>query len=155
MLRANEAFPEGCFCCGSYEIECVTEQRIYGKKYSKYVNQKYWRCKDCGAYVSCHKNTSKPKGILANKEMRDYRSQVHFLFDPIWKYYENDLNIPRFEARNRAYQWLADKMGIQKQYCHTAMFDIEMCKEAINHLNKLYEDFPRLKYALNKYRERY
>ncbi|OLP04559.1 zinc-finger-containing protein [Rhodoferax antarcticus] len=40
---------------------------------------------DCDAYVGVHEGTTKPKGSLANRELRELRQRVHAVFDPIWK----------------------------------------------------------------------
>lgn len=39
----------------------------------------------CDAYVGVHAGTSKPKGSLANAELRRLRSEVHAVFDPLWR----------------------------------------------------------------------
>lgn len=39
----------------------------------------------CDAYVGVHEGTTKPKGSLANAELRGLRQQVHAVFDPVWR----------------------------------------------------------------------
>lgn len=39
----------------------------------------------CDAYVGVHDGTSKPKGSLANAALRKLRSDVHAVFDPLWR----------------------------------------------------------------------
>ena len=38
----------------------------------------------CDSYVGVHQDTNKPKGSLANFELRDLRKQVHSVFDALW-----------------------------------------------------------------------
>jgi hypothetical protein len=82
----------------------------------------YW-CKDCDAYVGCHKGTEKPLGKLANKELRQWRMKAHNAFDPFWKHGNMD--------RSEAYLWLANELGIDVKKCHIGMFDIEQCKRTV------------------------
>lgn len=39
----------------------------------------------CDAYVGVHEGTTKPKGSLANAELRGLRQQIHAVFDPVWR----------------------------------------------------------------------
>lgn len=76
------------------------------------------------------KGTDKPKGSLANAELRNWRKAAHRAFDPLWKY-----GIFKHQ-RNNAYAWLSKKMGIPIEETHIAMFDIAKCRDAINLINK-------------------
>jgi hypothetical protein len=45
-----------------------------------------YHCEKCvDVYVGVHKGTTKPKGTLANKALRELRMRVHAVFDPIWR----------------------------------------------------------------------
>lgn len=90
------------------------------------VALKFWRCDPCAAWVGVHKGTENPLGILAKAELRKLKSQVHALFDPIWK--------GRAMKRSKAYRWLAKGLGISKDECHVGMFDEARCKAAIEFL---------------------
>jgi len=86
-------------------------------------DKKFYLCRKCEAYVGCHPDTQIPLGTLANTELRNIRSQVHKVFDSIWKSGKM--------KRRQAYQWLADQLKIDIKDCHIAMFDINMCEKAI------------------------
>jgi len=43
-------------------------------------------CRSCDAYVGVHKGTDKPKGRLANAELREYKKKAHSAFDPLWRF---------------------------------------------------------------------
>ena len=93
----------------------------------------FWQCEPCKAYVGCHKHTGEPLGTLAKKDLRTKRQDTHLLFDPLWK---RD-GLKYFKNRGRAYRWLANAMGIPKDQCHIALFDLEQCEEAITHIYSL------------------
>jgi len=93
---------------------------IYGRNYGK-----VYLCKPCNAYVGVHKGTTKPKGSLANKELREWRIKAHASFDALWSQGE-PFN------RNGAYQWLANQLSLPRDECHIGMFDVEQCKMTVN-----------------------
>ena len=37
----------------------------------------------------------------------------------------------RIMTRYKAYGWLANKMGLTREYTHIAMFEVEQCKQVI------------------------
>jgi len=82
-------------------------------------------CYKCDAYTGVHKSspTFQPLGTLAKKELRALRSQVHALFDPLWK--------NKKMSRNEAYAWLSEQLNIPSQQTHVAMFDETRCRRAI------------------------
>lgn len=110
-----------CDYCGS-QAELVKGDVIYHYRPDLY-DLNFWWCKNCDAYVGCHKGTDKPLGRLANAELRKWKSKVHRMFDPKWK----NGNLTRADA----YKWLAKKMAIEINQCHIGMFDILRCKKAI------------------------
>lgn len=77
----------------------------------------------CGAYVGTHKHGGKPLGNLANKELRSCRLKAHASFDPLWK--------KKHMTRSEAYSFLSKEMGIKKNWCHIAMFNVEQCKRVV------------------------
>jgi hypothetical protein len=78
-------------------------------------------CKPCNAYVGVHKGTTKPLGILANAELREWKKKAHAAFDPIWKSGEM--------SRGKAYALLAKAMGVNE--IHIGESNIETCKQII------------------------
>lgn len=83
----------------------------------------YWHCEGCDAYVGCHDGTDTPLGSLANHELRVMRNDAHRAFDRLWR--------SGGMTRNRAYKWLAEKLGIPVNECHVAMFGMEMCRKVL------------------------
>ena len=111
-------YPTKCNLCGG-EVIYTTNDKIYGKPYgSGYC----YLCTKCGAYVGTHVHRTKQAlGILANKDMRLMKMKCHELFDRLWS---------NQKSRDKAYGWLADKMGIEKRYCHFGYFDLQQLEQA-------------------------
>jgi hypothetical protein len=109
-----------CPYCGEVAEFCSSARVYYGKHYGDIY---LCECLPEKAYVGVHKGTERPKGTLANKELRELRKKVHAVFDPIWK--------EKRKTRSKAYKWLANEMKINTKKCHIGMFNIEQCKQAI------------------------
>ncbi len=107
-----------CNCSASLVKGC----EIYPHR-AELAEQFYWICPQCKAYSGCHKGQGRPRGTLANEELRQLRRKVHWLFDPMWK----NTGIKREDG----YVWLARKLNIPLQCCHIGLFDVELCQRAI------------------------
>lgn len=127
----------------------VDSKEIYGRSYGM-----IWLCSnypDCDAYVGCHNGTHEPLGILANPKLRAAKKRAHAAFDPLWKeapaMYDDlpDDSTPagaklrrkqehriRQRARKRAYQWLAEQLGISANDCHIGFFDLDQCERVVS-----------------------
>lgn len=105
------------------EAEQVTGDIIYPHRHDL-KHLLFYRCEPCKAYVGCHKNSGKPLGTLANRELRDARSKAHMFFDKLWRFSWSRM------SRSAAYRWLANAMKIPKEECHIGMFDLKQCKQA-------------------------
>ena len=108
---------------------------IYPHRYDL-AGKNFWRCQPCGAWVGCHpaaqgKNRglgdgTVPMGRLANSQLRREKQHAHQAFDALW------LNDPdRRGARDRAYRWLADTLGMKPAICHIGMFDVQQCRAVV------------------------
>ncbi len=58
----------------------------------------------CDSYVGVHEGTTKAKGSLANRELRELRQKVHAVFDPVWK--------DRGYDRSELYEAAAKTLGV-------------------------------------------
>ena len=101
------------------EAPWVENKEVYGKNYGKSYMCYY--CKDCDAYVGCHKNTRIPLGTMANHELREWRKKTHKVIDPLWKH--NGMKRPE------VYLMLDKHFGRQ---IHIGNSDIKTCQEIIN-----------------------
>lgn len=106
-----------------------------------YADQWFWQCEPCLAHVGCHPRTKRPLGFPANAELRQARMLLHNrMIDPLWRtavesvgYTPEDPKARKIitnTARKRVYDFLAWRLGIDRDECHTAEFDLEMCRRA-------------------------
>lgn len=99
------------------------------------------RYPECDAYVGVHKGTGEPLGRLADARLRKAKVQAHKAFDPLWRNAPRMYDLPddpqerkkavtriKGVARNRAYRWLAMKLGIRADDCHIGFMNIMECK---------------------------
>lgn len=101
----------------------------------------FWVCEPCEARCGCHGNTKISLGFPANAQLRRARMSLHdFKLDLIWKNAvkvggytpKNKKETARITrmARERTYKFLADRLGISRDDCHTALFTLEQCRQA-------------------------
>lgn len=105
---------------------------VYGEK-SKggqvYVCNRY---PVCDSYVGVHPGSIRPKGTLANKDLRTKRIRAHRMFDQIWK--KGILKKPD------AYRWMADKFCLDDRQAHIGMFSDYMCDQLIKESAQVLEN---------------
>ena len=122
-----DLYPTTCNLCGG-AVEYISNAEIYGQKYgSGYC----YYCTSCGAYVGTHvRSPRKAMGILANKEMREWKVKCHSIFDPFWQVKKGRAEKSR--RRSSLYIRLAGEMRIAVPDCHFGHFDL-------NHLQHAYK----------------
>ncbi len=120
--RSILAKPTVCCNCGS-NVRFVNNSEIYGKEYGEWPWAYLCTGVDCKSYIGCHKGTEEVLGTLANASIRKWRKEAHSAFDHIWK--------DRHMSRTDAYQWLADKLDIERWRCHIGWFDESYCKQVV------------------------
>lgn len=74
---------------------------------------------ECDAYVGVHAGTMRPKGTLANGDLRHKRIETHRLFDAIWKY--------GILSRKDAYRWMQDIFCLPSLEAHIGQFSDYRC----------------------------
>lgn len=120
ILSPPDTLPPTCPYCGA---SAVLRVGTWGYQ---------WRCAPCDAHVGCHGSTTRPKGTLANRVTRAARIAAHEAFDPLWRLkLTRHPTMPRRHARDRAYAWLADQMGLPVEACHIAMFTEAQCRMVV------------------------
>lgn len=117
------------FCCGCGKptrARLVNGKDIYPGR-DDLCAIPFWLCDTCGNYVGCHhksKNRTKPLGCIPTKEVRNARSHIHKLMDPLW---ENE-----HVSRRDIYSYLSDKMECEY---HTAdILSVEDARKVYRHL---------------------
>lgn len=110
-----------CPYCGK-EAEWVENKEIYGRNHG--ASHMIWLCRNDNAYVGCHNNTRRPKGILADENLRKWRVAAHTAFDPLWR--------SEFMTRKEAYRAMRKHFG---RDVHIGEADIELCQKIIEWSN--------------------
>lgn len=120
-----------------YEISHPTKCNICGGKVSYLKSSKYksgymYSCDKCHAQVGTFpKNKDIAMGILADSETREKRIKVHRLFDRFWR---------KNCGRSKRYKQLAAELGIEEQYCHFSLMDLDTLNRAEQILLKWWRD---------------
>jgi hypothetical protein len=113
--------PETCRYCGpNTPVFLGHHDEIYGRAYGEWPY--LYLCENCEAYVGLHPFTDIPLGTLANAELRQARKANKAKFITLQR--------AKSWSRSRAYQWLADQMGIKVEECHWGWFEIGQCEQA-------------------------
>ena len=111
----------GCPDCGS---DMILRQSKVAKSGWFYGCVRYPACTSThGAHAD-----GTPLGIPANSRTRDARRRAHAEFDRLWN---SATSSGRKAARERAYKWLAETMGIPPAECHIGRFDFHQCEQVI------------------------
>ncbi len=84
---------------------------------------------ECDAYVGVHAGTLKPKGTLANGDLRHKRIVTHRMFDAIWK---NGIF-----TRKNAYRWMQDIFCLSREQAHIGEFSEYRCDCLIDECRKV------------------
>lgn len=78
---------------------------------------------ECRAYVGVHKKTKKPKGTLANSELRNKRIRAHQSMDRLVK--------SGYMSRDDVYFWLSCRMNLPFEETHIGYFSDYYCDRVI------------------------
>ena len=112
-----------CPYCG--EVAKFVDSRVYYKDATKSYGMMYV-CFPCDATGGAHKHgraKDRPKGSLANAELRNLRITCHALIDPLWQNKEM--------SRNEVYRRIARIMKTDKKRTHIGMFREDDCRKFI------------------------
>ncbi|WP_016773970.1 zinc-finger-containing protein [Pseudomonas sp. R62] len=109
--------PADCRYCGD-DVHLVCNSEIYrGHSFGDWPYA--YLCRGCRAYVGLHPQTDIPLGTLADDKLRVLRNRSKAAFHDHMK--------KAGMTRTGAYQWLAEKMGIDVGVCHFGWFDLAEC----------------------------
>ena len=87
---------------------------------------------ECDSYVGVHAGTMKPKGTLANGDLRHKRIETHRLFDAIWK---NGIL-----SRKNAYRWIQDTFCLSSNQAHIGEFSDYRCDCLMDECRKVLQN---------------
>lgn len=123
-----------CVYCGN-PTELVDSKEVYLESHGL-----IFLCRRCKAWVGTHYKTSDHSlGFVATKDLRQMRHKCHLIFDPLWQIKVTS-GTNKKKAQSSARNWLAEKLGIDKEECHIGMMDIERCKLVIEFCEEVYRD---------------
>lgn len=129
-----------CPICGVKAVLFENSARFYhGRDYGP-----LWACVTCDTRVGCHPGTTVPLGPPADAETRKARSEAHAVFDVLWREKQRRERRQKIKdaghvpyrwgkkaARNAAYAWLAEQMGMLKEDCHIGHMTAEQCRRVV------------------------
>lgn len=128
MKRKNKPVSIKCPYCGQPAVlrpaSYVYKDRA--KEEHLYVCSNF---PNCNSYVGVYPGTLKPKGTLANGDLRNKRIHTHKLFDRIWK--------SKIMSRQSAYCWMRDRFGLSTAQAHIGQFGDYMCDELMRECRML------------------
>jgi hypothetical protein len=122
----EEQKPIICPYCSGFAVLYQTSDHRYRTDYGP-----IWDCPKCNAWVGCRKGSFKPSGRLADAELRKAKVAAHAALDPLWKSKVEQTGMKPQEARGKAYEWLAKKLGIPAEEAQIGMFDLATCRRVI------------------------
>ena len=94
----------------------------------------FYVCEEHDTRVGCHRDSKEPMSLeMAGAQLRLLRSQVHGMFDPLWKN-------KHFNSRVHAYLWLSLEMNISIKKCHVSYFNENLCHQAIGILHSYFSE---------------
>lgn len=117
-----------CLECGR-RAHMVAGLLAYPREPEK-AKRMFWMC-DCGAIVACHPGTAIAMGRPANAETRYARKRAHDAFDALWLSRAGKGTRAAIRARENAYRWLAEVLGVAKSEAHIGRLDRAQCERVV------------------------
>jgi hypothetical protein len=98
-----------------------------------------WVCPPCGAWISVFARSRRhvPLGRLANAELREVKAKLHEALEPLVAAKVRRDACNPFQARAKAFRWLAGELGIDEKESGIHTLDIAQCKGAIGIVERL------------------
>lgn len=121
-------------CDKDVEAKIVTGSMVYPNN-KRVAFDRFWMCNHCKNFVGCHKNANKnqlrPLGVIANKQLKSIRMQIHDIIDPIWR--EEKLK------RGEVYALISQELGYQFHAGELRSIDeAKRVFEVVENINKNY-----------------
>ena len=95
-----------CVSCGkNVRAKMVRGSKVYPHR-PDLKHLPFWECPNCLNTVGTHYKSSdplKPLGVIATKEMKAIRMDIHHLIDPIWK--------NQIMTRTQVYKFISARLG--------------------------------------------
>ncbi len=112
-----------CGCSSDVNARLTDGAEIYPHR-RDLASLPFWKCDACGNFVGCHHKTKQrtaPLGCIPTSEIKEARSHIHRILDPLWK-------SGRFKRRE-LYSKIANSLGI-KEYHTAELRSVEQARAA-------------------------
>ncbi|KAB2716623.1 zinc-finger-containing protein [Brucella intermedia] len=112
-----------CGCSSDVNARLTDGAEIYPHR-SDLARLPFWKCDACDNFVGCHHKTKQrtaPLGCIPTPEIKEARSHIHRILDPLWK-------SGRFKRRE-LYSKIANSLGI-KEYHTAELRSVEQARDA-------------------------
>ena len=112
-----------CGCSSDVNARLTDGEEIYPHR-RDLASLPFWKCDACGNFVGCHHKTKQrtaPLGCIPTPEIKEARSHIHRILDPLWK-------SGRFKRRE-LYSIIANSLGI-KEYHTAELRSVEQARDA-------------------------
>lgn len=95
-----------------------------------------WLCAACEAWIGIPARSTRnvPLGRLANAALRDAKSRLHDVLEPLVAGKVRRDRVNPFEARARAIRWVAEELGFDPLPASIHHLSLEQCEQAIAHV---------------------
>ena len=91
-----------------------------------HISRKLFVCSgypECGTYVGVHEGSRKPKGTLADSELRNKRIRAHRAMDTLVR--------AGCMSRDGVYVWLSSRLNLPYEETHIGYFSDYLCEQTI------------------------
>lgn len=88
---------------------------------------------ECGAYVGVHEGSRKPKGTLADSELRNKRIRAHRAMDTLVR--------AGCMSRDGVYVWLSSRLNLPYEETHIGYFSDYFCEQAIRECEQVLDNW--------------
>jgi hypothetical protein len=95
-----------------------------------------WACAVCEAWIGIHARSTRnvPLGRLANGALRQAKSRLHDVLEPLVAGKVRRDGVSAFEARSRAIRWVATEIGLDPLPASIHALSLEQCEQAIRYV---------------------
>jgi hypothetical protein len=135
LYEKQSQFFNGHLCpyCGE-QTQLIDSIKVYRESYGL-----IFYCERDSAWVGVHAGSDQSLGTLAKKPLRDLRHTCHLLLDPLWKKKKELTGLSTKAVRAKAYKWVSDILGIEREAAHIGFLNSDQCNKLIAECQKHYD----------------
>ncbi|KAA1000925.1 hypothetical protein FVF58_39965 [Paraburkholderia panacisoli] len=96
-----------------------------------------WICTSCQAWIGVHARSTRnvPLGRLANAQLREAKSHLHDVLEPLVAGKVRRDGVNTFEARAKAIRWVATELGFDPMPGSIHMLTLDQCEQALRYVD--------------------